>query len=168
MKALTKFSVVAAAAATSAILGAGSASAVTVTVHDPGTAGSVVPTTNYTLCGTVSTDESNPSSGNPLSSNAAAIEGAEVTGQLYNVFNGTVGSPMTATSGTDGTFCFTGTDTMVPVITLGGKVALSVNPSTIGTRTAKLPYGGTITALQFLNHKVSGLESAANLNIAFD
>ncbi|NMM88437.1 hypothetical protein B2J88_29490 [Rhodococcus sp. SRB_17] len=175
MKTMTKFSAVVASAAATALFGAGIASAA-VTIGLPGSAATVTPTTNYTMCGTVFVGASDVTAGNPLPLGARAVQGATVTGTLINVIGGVSGGPYVATTGANGSYCFTGDSTMSTVIGFGGKVTVAVSPTSIvdstvtpaKTLNAKLPYAGTIKTGQFLSHKVSGLDSAERLNIAFE
>ncbi|MDZ7917751.1 MAG: hypothetical protein U5O16_39055 [Rhodococcus sp. (in: high G+C Gram-positive bacteria)] len=170
MKTMNRVSTVAIGAAAVALMAAGVAGAAT--VHGSGTAGTITPTTDYTVCGTVYGGTSSPSTGNnPMPAGAAAVEGVTVTGKLFNVFGTQVGSAFSTVSAADGTYCITGTSSMASTVIALGKVVLTATPTSITPPTpavsVALPYGGTIRAGEFLNH-LSGTNSAANVNIAYN
>ncbi len=169
MKTMSRVSTVAVGAAAVALMAAGVAGAAT--VHGSGTAGTVTPTANYTVCGTVYSGTSSPTTGNnPMPAGAAAVEGVTVTGTLYNFLGTQVGTPFSTVSAANGTYCITGTSSMASTIIGFGKVVLTATPTTVTPPgvSAVLPYSGTLRAGEFLTHKVSGLDSAANVNIAYN
>lgn len=169
MKTMSRVSTVAVGAAAVALMAAGVAGAAT--VHGSGTAGTITPTTDYTVCGTVFSGTSSPSTGNPMPAGAAAVEGVTVTGKLFNVFGTQVGAAFSTVSAANGTYCITGTSSMASTVIALGKVVLTATPTSITPPTPAvsvvLPYGGTLKAGEFLGH-LSGTNSAAAVNIAYN
>ncbi|WP_137725598.1 hypothetical protein [Prescottella subtropica] len=171
-----------ASAAAVAMLGMGTATAATPVV---GAAGSAAPATvsvppDYQMCGTAFVGAGTGSSNNALPSGARAVGGVDVKGELYSLGASTPSKTLTTTTAADGTYCLTGDSSLVSTITGGGKVVLSVTPTSFAwdndanpstpdaTVTSKLPYSGTVKLGQFFSRQVAGTNSATGLNVAFN
>lgn len=120
------------------IVGAGTASAAT--VGTAGSAGTGTPTAAYQVCGTAYVGADTHVGAPPAG--AKAVQGVTVTGQLYDSSNSAVGSPWTATTASDGTWCLQGSSAMSSTVTFGGHVKMSFSPATVTdggvTKTGKM------------------------------
>lgn len=159
------------------VLGAGTASAAT--VGTAGSAGTGTPTADYQVCGTAYVGADTHVGAPPAG--AKAVEGVTVTGQLYNLFGGTVGSPFTATTASDGTWCLQGDSTMANTVTGGGRVGLTFSPATVsdgaGTYAGKMSGGSgagtdaSINGFEFYDHAYpspsTSAKSAWKVNVVY-
>ena len=130
-----------------------------------------VPSADYQVCGNVYKSAAWAETGAPPAA-AVAVENVQVTGKLYASGGTTPILNQTVSTGADGGYCITGDSTLVPTITGGGYVTLEVtslatsSPAATSVTSSNPWKGGLITKSTqiktgtFLQHKVSGLDSA--------
>lgn len=147
MKVIGKAALVAAAAASVAVMAAGTASAVT--VGGTGSAVDKTPTQAFQLCGTAYVGASTHIGGPPTG--AKAVQGLQIDGALSP--GSTIGSGVT---GANGGYCIDGDSSMVGTVTGGGVVNLTLpNPTfTDGGKTYTCALTDTsINGGEFWNHR---------------